>query len=140
MSDEFRIERRNAEGYMDTTAYEAIRAAEPKKFTFRPIIYVCSPFSGDIAGNTERAKRYSRFVVDEGGIPLTPHLYLPQFMREETERDLAIFMDLALLSKCAELWVFGDVISNGMQIEISHAQRKGKPVRYVSEEEIKCTK
>ena len=49
-------------------------------------------------------------------------------------------MDLALLSKCAELWVFGDVISNGMQIEISHAQRKGKPVRYVSEEEIKCTK
>ncbi len=140
MCDEFRIDKRNAEGYMDLTAYQAIRAADTKKFSFRPIIYVCSPYSGDTAGNTERAKRYSRFVVDEGGIPLTPHLFLPLFMREETERDLAIFMDLALLSKCAELWVFGDVISDGMQIEISHAQRKGKPVRFVSEEELKCMK
>ena len=140
MSDEFRISKRNAEGYPDPTAYEAIRASDTKIFPFRPIIYVCSPFSGDIAGNTERARKYSRFVVDEGGIPLTPHLFLPQFMQEETERDLAIFMDLALLSKCAELWVFGDVISNGMQIEISHAQHKGKPVRYVNEEEIKCMK
>lgn len=140
MYDEFRIGKRNAEGYPDPTAYEAIRGNDIKRFPYRPIIYVCSPYSGDATGNTERARRYSRFVVDEGGIPLTPHLFLPQFMQEETERDLAIFMDLALLSKCAELWVFGDVISNGMQIEISHAQRKGKPVRYVSEEEIKCMK
>ena len=49
-------------------------------------------------------------------------------------------MDLALLSRCAELWVFGDYISEGMKIEIDYAQREDKPVRYVSEEELKCTK
>ena len=140
MCDVFRIGKRNAEGYLDLTAYEAIRSVEGKRFSFRPIIYVCSPYSGDITGNTERARKYSRFVVDEGGIPLTPHLLFPQFMQEETERDLAIFMDLALLSKCAEIWVFGDDISNGMEVEINHAQRKGKLIRYVSEEEIKCMK
>lgn len=140
MSDVLRIGKKNAEGYQDLTAYEAIRAVETKRFSFRPIIYVCSPYSGDITGNTERARKYSRFVVDEGGIPLTPHLLFPQFMKEATERDLAIFMDLALLSKCREIWVFGEAVSNGMQVEIDHAQRKGKLVRYVSEEEIKCMK
>lgn len=140
MCSEIGIDKKNAEGYEDLTAYAAIKAADVQKLHFRPIIYVCSPYSGDITGNTKRARQYSRFVVDEGGIPLTPHLYLPQFMQEETERDLAIFMDLALLSKCAELWVFGDVISAGMQIEIDRAQHKGKPVRYVSEEELKCMK
>lgn len=68
-----------------------------------------------------------------GGIPLAPHLYLPQFLDEKKERDLALFMDIALLSKCAELWVFGDIISDGMQKEIEYARRKRKPVRYIKE-------
>ena len=46
------------------------------------------------------------------------------------ERNLALFMDIALLSKCAELWVFGDTISKGMSIEIEKAKRKGQPIRY----------
>jgi hypothetical protein len=62
-----------------------------------------------------------------------PHLYLPQFLDEETERELALFMDIALLSRCVELWVFGDVISAGMEKEIQYAQRKGKPIRYINE-------
>ena len=48
----------------------------------------------------------------------------------EQERDLALFMDIVLLSKCAELWVFGDTISRGMSIEIEKARRKGKPIRH----------
>ena len=128
---------KNAEGYMDLTAYEAIRMAESRRHTYRPVIYVCSPYAGDTAGNTDRAKKFSRFVVDKGGIPLTPHLYFPQFMKEETERDLALFMDLVLLSKCAEVWVFGDVITDGMRREISYAQKKGKIVKLVGEEEMR---
>lgn len=42
-------------------------------------------------------------------------------------------MDIALLSKCAELWVFGDVTSDGMQKEIEYARHKRKPVRYIKE-------
>jgi dienelactone hydrolase len=129
-------EMRNAEGYKDPTAGEAIRRAS--KSRYRPMVYVCSPYSGDIEGNTERARRYSRYAVDQGMIPIAPHLLLPQYMTED-ERDLALFMDIAILSKCAELWVFGDRITEGMEKEISYARSKGMKARYIAEEKI-CTK
>ena len=80
------VEMKNAEGYMDPTAYEAIKKVERRGHPYRPVIYVCSPYAGDTAGNTDRAKKFSRFVVDNGGIPLTPHLLLPQFMKEAVSR------------------------------------------------------
>ena len=43
---------------------------------------------------------------------------------DEAERDLALFMDIVLLSKCAELWVFGSTLSKGMTIEIEKANRE----------------
>ena len=76
-------------------------------------------------------------MVDKGGIPLAPHLLFPQFMEEEKERELALFMDIVLLSKCSELWVFGDVITDGMRKEISYAQKRGKIVKLIGEEEIR---
>lgn len=123
----------NAEHYPDPTAYRAIRNVESARFPFRPIVYVCSPYSGNVEVNTENARRYCRYATDKGYIPLAPHLYLPQFLDEKRERDLALFMDIALISKCAELWVFGDVISKGMDKEIRYAEKKGKPIRYISE-------
>lgn len=129
----------NAEGYFDPTAYEALTTIEKQakqKTAFRPLVYICSPLSGDIPGNQDKARRYCRFTVDSGYIPLAPHLFFPQFMREnvQAERDLALFMDVVLLSKCAELWVFGSTISKGMSIEIEKAKRKGQPIRYFTEE------
>ena len=97
-----------------------------------PIVYICSPYAGDVEENIRKAYNYCRYVVDQGCIPLAPHLYLPKFLNEESERELALFMDIALLSRCAEIWVFGDVISAGMEKEIQYAQRKGKPIQYIS--------
>ncbi len=81
--------------------------------------------------NQAEARRYCRFAIDSGAIPLAPHLYFPQFMNDSVpaERSLALFMDIVLLSKCAELWVFGETISKGMSIEIEKAKRKGQPIR-----------
>ena len=126
--------KRNAEYYPDPTAYQAIRNVEPQRFPFMPVVYVCSPYSGDVEANVRKAREYCRYAKDQGCIPLAPHLFLPQFMDERTERELALFMDIALLSKCAELWVFGAVISDGMQKEISYAKRKGKRIRYFTED------
>ena len=129
----------NAEGYFDPTAYEALTAIEKEaklNAAFRPVVYICSPLSGDIPGNQEKARRYCRFAVDSGYIPLAPHLFFPQFMREDlqAERGLALFMDIVLLSKCAELWVFGSTISKGMSMEIEKAKRKGQPIRYFTDD------
>ena len=126
------VDIKNPEGYVDTVPYEAIKNTENYAHQYRPLVYVCSKYSGDIKGNTKKARMYSRFVVDQGGIPVAPHLLFPQFMDESTERDLAIFMDIALLSKCKELWVFGSEISNGMQIEIDWATKHNRTIKYFS--------
>ena len=100
-----------------------------------PVVYIASKYAGDIPHNTDMARRYSRYAIEKGYIPLTPHLLLPQFLSEETERDLAISIDLRFLDLCEELWVCGE-ISEGMQREIDHASAMGMSVRYVKEEEI----
>lgn len=127
------ISKYNSEGYADPTAHEAVRNIEKEQKKWRPLVYICSPYSGDVAGNTEKARRYSRFAVDKGAIPLTAHLLLPQFMSEKNERDLALFMDMVLMSKCEEVWVFGKEITSGMAAEIAKAKKKNMTIRYFAE-------
>lgn len=133
------INKFNSEGYYNPTAYAALTAIEKEARQlreFRPLVYICSPLSGAMQQNQENARRYCRFAVDSGAIPLAPHLYFPQFMSDANpaERNLALFMDIVLLSKCSELWVFGEIISKGMSIEIEKAKHKGQPVRYFTDE------
>ena len=61
------INKLNSEGYYDPTAYEAMTLVEKEERAlraFRPIVYICSPFSGDVEGNIASAQRFSRFAVD----------------------------------------------------------------------------
>ena len=103
------VDLRNCEGYKDPTAYEALSALEREERralrAFRPIVYICSPYAGDI---------------ENDGDP--------------TERELALFFGNALMSKCSEVWVFGDTISNGMAAEIRRARWKNYRLRYFTEE------
>ena len=124
----------NNEGYADPTAYEALNRIqrEEKKSKYRPMVYICSPFSsGDISENIKNARKYSRYAVDNHCIPVAPHLLFPQFMNEEKERNLAMFMNRVLLGKCDELWVFGRIYSSGMKKEMKWAERKKINIRYI---------
>lgn len=129
----------NSEGYSDLTAYRALMKIEKeeraarKAAHFRPLVYICSPYSGDIKTNTRKAQLYSRFAVTKGAIPLAVHLLFPQFMSEEYERHLALYMGSVILAKCSEIWVFGGKISDGMAVEIAKAERLGKTIRYFTE-------
>lgn len=125
---------KNAEGYCDPVPYAAINKLDKEIKKFRPIVYICSPFAGDMEGNTQKARKYSRFAVDQGAIPIAPHLLLPQYMDESTERDLAMQMNMVLLAHCLELWVFGSYISEGMEAEIARAKQRRIKIRYFTEE------
>ena len=98
------------------------------------LIYICSPFSGDIKKNTEKAKEYCRFAVENGNVPIAPHLLFPQFIDEESERELALQMDLLLLERCDEIWIFGEEVTSGMRAEIAYAKNKEIKARYFKEE------
>jgi len=128
------IDRFNSEGYSDPVPYEAISRIEKEQRKWRPLVYICSPYAGDIDGNTQRARRFSRFAVDSGAIPLAPHLLLPQYISEAAERELAMHMNMVLLGKCEELWVFGGDITEGMEMEISKAKKRRMTIRYFTED------
>ncbi len=125
----------NSEHYADPTAYEALKNIEAGRRdirAFRPIVYICSPFSGDVEANVASARRYCRFAVDSGYIPIAVHLLYPQFMDDDDpeERELALFFGTAVMSRCSEVWVFGDRISSGMASEITRAKWKHYRIRY----------
>ena len=132
------ISKYNSEGYPDPTAYSALSSIESETRAlraFRPIVYICSPFAGDIEKNVNNARRYSRFAVDKGYIPIAPHLLFPQFLNDsdQKERELGLFFGNAIMSKCSEVWVFGSHISSGMEAEIKRAKRKNYRLRYFTE-------
>lgn len=95
-------------------------------------VYICSPCRGDYENNIQRAKEYSRAAVEKGVIPVTPHIYLTQFMDDNVpeERELALKIGSELVLGCSELWAFGiDHPSAGMAAEIELAKAHGIPVR-----------
>ena len=112
-----------------------IEKEEKSLRAFRPIVYICSPYAGEIDKNVKAAQEYSRFAVDKGYIPIAPHLLFPQFLNDTipTERQLGLFFGNALMSKCSEVWVFGKTISAGMQAEIKRAKWKNYRTRYFTE-------
>lgn len=127
---------RNSEGYMDLVPYQAIanidreKRAETKA-TFRPLVYICAPFSGGVEENRKKATQFAKFAYDNGCIPITPHLLFP-FMddRNKEERTLALHMDIVLMGKCKEVWVLVGRITDGMRAEIIKAKSRRQTVRY----------
>ena len=97
------------------------------------LIYVCSPYSGQVELNVAKARSYSKYVVDAGHTPIAPHLLFPQFLNDDIpeERNLAIQMNMEILKKCNRLWVFGKSFSEGMKEEINFASQNMIPIQYI---------
>lgn len=132
------IDKFNSEEYYNPTSYEALtqiqkeEMAANKKAAYLPLVYICSPYAGDVDHNVTNARAYSRFAVDNNTIPITPHLLYPQFMDDsrEEERELAMHFNYVLLGKCTELWVCGGLVSQGMAREIGLARKRRMKIRW----------
>ena len=121
----------NQEGYLDPTAATAIaNVAEAEKYL--PLVYVCSKYSGDTVTNTEAAKRYSEF--DGPGCDTANTAFVASFVyAEDSERELAMFMDMVFLGKCDELWVFGDKPRRECAWRLLRQRSTIKKIRYFDE-------
>ena len=97
------------------------------------LIYVASPYKGDIEKNIEYAKEACRYVLNQGNAFFCPHLLYPQILDDNNpeERRLGINIGKEFLTKCDELWVFGGHISHGMFEEIEFARKIGIPVKRI---------
>ena len=90
----------NHEGYFDPTAYYALTAVDrqQRQERYRPIVCIIAPEDMDNA-------IFRRFAVEKHCIPLVPDSLLADTTSDE---DTVQFMTIALLSRCKELWFFGD--------------------------------
>ncbi len=88
-------------------------------------VYVCHPFADDPVANQIFVKGFCEDLAGRGVIPVAPHIYLPHFLNEVTQRELAMQMCLGLLEVCDELAICSEKISSGMEREIKHANAHG---------------
>ena len=100
-------------------------------------VYVCHPFGADPDGNVLAVLKISRSLVKGGDLPISPQMFIPAFVDERTERELALSLCLELVAVCDELWVYGPVTA-GMRREIRRAETLSIPVRYVTKELGQC--
>ena len=104
----------------------------------RPMIFVIAPFTEVVKGDAKvimAVRSYCRFVYQHGGIPVCPQLYLPQFinLHRSKEFQVAAFINIVMLTKCAEVWSFGNS-THDMRYFIRLAKRKNKNIRYFNTE------
>ncbi len=97
------------------------------------LVYIASPYRGDVIRNTDYAKDCCEYALGEGVNVYCPHLFLPNFLSEDVadQRELALMLGKDMLRKCDELWVFGDTITEGMFTEIQFAKEHGIEVKRV---------
>lgn len=135
------IPRFNNEGYPDPTAHDALsripqtkrQASDPN---YRAIVFVCSPFAGDIEQNVQNAIRFCQYTLSRNRFPFAPHLLFPRFLddRVPEQRDMGLKYGRIFMKFCKEVWVFGSTFSRGMESEISIAKHWNKPVRFFTDE------
>lgn len=94
------------------------------------VVFVCSPYGGK-RENVKRAINYCLMETELGNTPFAPHCFYPLFMDEETDRYVAIQMGLEMLDRADAIHVWGDKITEGMQMEIDYAEEHGIPVEWM---------
>ena len=94
-------------------------------------VYVCSQYGtrGNRETNLEFAKLFCMAVIEEGKIPICPHLFLAEVLNDdvESQRAAGLKIGLELLEECDELRIYSQ-ISEGMKAEILKAEELGIPV------------
>jgi len=87
-------------------------------------VFICSPYRGDVEKNIKLAKLAAGLVIFRGDIPIIPHLYFSQFLKEDNqpERIEGIKMGVELMKDCDELWIVGTNITAGMEFELKTAK------------------
>lgn len=103
-------------------------------------IYIISRYRAEneeeLEFNKKVARHFCREIIDEGNVPVAPHLYYTQFLDENNPDDRAagLMMGISDLRESKEylLVIIDGVISEGMKGEIEEVARLGMRGRLVA--------
>lgn len=103
------------------------------------LVYIASPYAGDVEGNVEFAKAACRYAATKGYTPVAVHLMYPRFLddRVPEEREAGLKMGRRVLAACEEIWLCGERMSAGMKAEEAEAKRLGIPIRLVPSSSVR---
>lgn len=95
------------------------------------LIYVCSPYRGEVKRNKEYARELTRLAIQRGFSPVTVHLYMTEALDDskDDERTAGMAAGKELLQKCSYVLLgerYG--ISEGMETELRFAAIRGKTI------------
>lgn len=100
-------------------------------------VYICAPLGGDVAGNLERVKRYTRYALNCGMAPVVPQFYaLCLDDNDPEQRQIGLDAGLSLLWFCDELWLCGERVTPGMQAEIDFCRILRIPIVKIPETKL----
>lgn len=105
-------------------------APPPPEVSLPRRVFICHPYSG--RGTREENIRAVSVIaaaaVQEGYYPQAPILYFPQFVDEDTEREVAIRLCGQMLRMSDEVWQYGNPTA-GMRAELALAAELGLPIQ-----------
>lgn len=102
---------------------------EELKAQMNNMIYICSPYRGEVERNKQYARELTRLALENGFCPVTVHLYLTEATDDNNpiERELGMSVGMEILDHCKYILVgerYG--ISEGMAKEIKKALKTEK--------------
>lgn len=99
------------------------------------LVFICSPYRGDVKRNSAIAKAMCIEAIDRGLVPIAPHLLYPRIVDSGSPDDRQVGLTCAkrVLVACQGMWVYeGCVATSGMRDEISVANLCKIPIEYIS--------
>ena len=115
-----------------------MKSPVPVSYTHLKKVYICSPLGGNVKENLEQVKKYAKYALMCGTAPVVPHFYAECLNDgNPKEREIGLAAGLSLLWFCDEMWIFGDVVTEGMKSEINFCKNLNIRTRYVRDTEIK---
>ena len=100
-------------------------------------VYICAPLGGQVKENLQNAVTYTDFALTSGVAPVTPHLYaLCLDDSKKDEREIGRSAGMSLLWFCDEMWIFGDIVTEGLKAEINFCRHLNVKMRTIKPHEI----
>ncbi len=96
------------------------------------VAYLCHPVAGDVVANLTSARMWLRWLIDRYPhvafcAPWIPYVETLDDSNPE-HRSRGLSDGLAMLARSDEVWLVGDRVSSGMEMERDHGLALGLPV------------
>ena len=129
----------NMSGYDDPTAGIALKHICKEKpsgyvsWVGQPI-YICPTWEIRNEEDIDRLETCCRFAERQGAQPISPLLFYAGIVdiTNESEQRKVLSWSRAWIRRVSEIWVFGGKPPQYIKIDLVHAVRRGKTIRYFS--------